>query len=1073
MKLVHLASRRSAARRSLLAIIALTFAVLTAVLAGISGTSHLAATGALRSLAAASGSDGFFRIHTSQSDDATEQQRAAEEAFAELGLTNGLQISTAPYSPPRPLVPSGGSATNLPSDLTLLPVGWTPTTTPAAGSLEPFTPSGTTPGGTPPGGTTESGRVPAALEVSTADALGLAPGDTFAVEGADGTVRLELVAALKPTGPDAAFLDPVPVQGAETVPTAVVVPPDAIPRLTGDPKVQWVFTVDADTADAAELPRLAEGLRQLPQRLGGDTAVNSGGVVPSGGLAGVLSSAADATQSVRAVLPIALVVLVALSAVTVVQFTRLLAGTRTAEDRLLDARGLALGQRAAVAALEIVPLAVGGCLLGWAAAVVLGPLLSAGGETGYVEGMGGFAAASWTVPLLCAGIAAGVFVGDAVLAGLREHNPQLDAVRTARVASFSVLAVLLAATALSLWQFLLYRSPLVASGGALRVNPLAAPAPALLLLAGAALALVVTGWLARGAERSLASRPRLGVLLAAQQVSRRAASYIIPIALITVTVGTATFTAAYAQTTARSQDAASQLGNGSDVRITLPGPQVVRSVQDVPSLTPYRDGGAVTAGSLAFRSEARLASISAPLLAVDAAALPGLLSDGRSLLDVDGLSAALAFEPPAPEPALTLTPSATQVRMQFTSRGTPQDGRTADDGATSRAASVTAWIRTEAGDLVPVRAGTLALSGSGDQAHSLSFALPEGLRPAALVAVDLSLEPSAVERGYELELTGVSSDGGIGNGQGRFIEDPTLRLAPGVFGAGSSGIEPLDEGVGVRFPAAGSVTGAAEARLLAGDGAPLPVALTDGLLADLDLAVGDPVSLRPGGVEIDGVVAAAVPVLPGTTESSAGLVDLQAYGHASLAVSPAPPRAGEIWLSSTDRDATAAAAAQLAGPGAAVSTADNNLTGRFLAPAPVSLWIGALGALLIGGAALSANLLALVQSRRSEVAVLRALGMQARDQVRGRRWEVLGVGGAAVVLGLLAGLGVAALTVPLLAQAVVVNASEALQAPLSVAALPLLGVLAGQVLILVLAAWFYGERVRRQALAPAVAVEAP
>ncbi|MFJ6279828.1 FtsX-like permease family protein [Arthrobacter subterraneus] len=1073
MKLVHLASRRSAARRSLLAIIALTLAVLTAVLAGISGTTHLAATGALRSLAAtsgsgsgsgsASGSEGFFRIHTSQSDDATEQQRAAEEAFAELGLTNGLEISTAPYSPPRPLVPSGGSATNLPSDLTFLPVGWTPTTTPAAGSLEPLA----------QGATTESGHVPAALEAPTADALGLAPGDTFAVEGADGTVWLELVAALKPTGPDAAFLDPVPVQGAETVPTAVVVPPDAIPRLTGDPKVQWVFTVDADTADAGGLARLAEGLRQLPQRLGSDTAVNSGGVVPSGGLAGLLSSAADATQSVRAVLPIALVVLVALSAVTVVQFTRLLAGTRAAEDRLLDARGMALGQRAAVAALEIVPLAVGGCLLGWAAAVVLGPLLSAGGETGYVEGMGGFAAASWTVPLLCAGLTAGVFVGDAVLAGLREQNPQRDAVRTARVASFSVLAVLLAATALSLWQFLLYRSPLVeSSGGALRVNPLAAPAPALLLLAGAALALVVTGWLARGAERSLASRPRLGVLLAAQQVSRRAASYIIPIALVTVTVGTATFTAAYAQTTARSQDAATQLGNGSDVRITLPGPQVVRSAKDVPSLAPYTNGGAVTAGSLAFRSEARLASISAPLLAVDAAALPALLTDGRGLLDVDGLSAALAFEPPAPEPALTLTPSATQVRMQFTSTGTPQDGRTADDGATSRAASVTAWIRTEAGDLVPVPAGTLALSGSGSQAHSLSFALPDGLRPGALVAVDLSLEPSAVERGYELELTGVSSDGGIGNGQGRFVEEPTLGLAPGAFGA-RSGIEPLDEGVGVRFPAEGSSAGTTEARLLAGDGEPLPVALTDQLLADLALTVGDPVSLRPGGVQIDGVVTAAVPVLPGTTDSSAALVDLQAYSHASLAVSPAPPRAGEIWLATTDRDATAASAAQLAGPGAAVSTADNSLTGRFLAPAPVSLWIGALGALLIGGAALAANLLTLVQSRRSEVAVLRALGMQARDQVRGRRWEVLGVGGAAVVLGLLAGLGVAALTVPLLAQAVVVNASEALQAPLSIAALPLLGVLAAQVLILVLAAWFYGERVRRQALAPAVAVEAP
>ncbi|MDF9279657.1 hypothetical protein P4U43_17890 [Arthrobacter sp. EH-1B-1] len=61
---------------------------------------------------------------------------------------------------------------------------------------------------------------------------------------------------------------------------------------------------------------------------------------------------------------------------------------------------------------------------------------------------------------------------------------------------------------------------------------------------------------------------------------------------------------------------------------------------------------------------------------------------------------------------------------------------------------------------------------------------------------------------------------------------------------------------------------------------------------------------------------------------------------------------------------------------------------------------------------------------------------------------------------------------PVTPAAVVVNASEALRAPLSIAVVPLLGVLAVQVLILVLAAWFYGERVKRQALTPALAVDA-
>jgi hypothetical protein len=228
--------------------------------------------------------------------------------------------------------------------------------------------------------------------------------------------------------------------------------------------------------------------------------------------------------------------------------------------------------------------------------------------------------------------------------------------------------------------------------------------------------------------------------------------------------------------------------------------------------------------------------------------------------------------------------------------------------------------------------------------------------------------------------------------------------------------------------------------------------------------VGDSVALQAGDAEIQGIVAAVVPVLPGTTEKAAVLTDLQAYSNASLASSPAPPRPGEVWLASADREATAAAAADVTGPGTAVSIADHSLIGGFLTPATTLLWIGTVGAVLMGGAVLIAGVVTLVRSRLSEVAVLRMLGMQARDQARGRRWEVLSVGGAAVVLGLLTGLGTAALTVPLLARAGVVNASESLRVPLSIAVIPWVGVLAVQLLILILAAWVHGERVKRQAL---------
>lgn len=1042
MKLVHRASRRAGSRRSLLAILALTLALLTAVLAGIIGYAQLAATEALRSLATAPGSQGYFRVSTTVADDAGAQRTGADSVFAELGLTDGLQISTAPFSAPLPLVPSGGSATNLPADLTFQPVGWAPTTTPVAGSLENLTPDGAP--------ISRSGPVPAAMPASTADSLGLVPGDTFAVEGAQGTVRLELVATLNPSGPDAAFLNPVPAEGVDSAPVAVVVPPEVIPTLTGEPKVQWAFTVDSNAASAAELSRLAEGLRSLSERMTDDPVLDKGGVISSGDLAGLLTDAADATQAVRAVLPAALVLLSAVGVVTVVQFGRLLSKARMPEGRPL---------RQVV--MEAAPPVLVGCLLGWAVAVVLGPLISTGSETSYGEGLIEFASESWAVPLLCAGFAVPLFVGVEVY---RERGLSLSQ-RTVRILFLGALALLVAVTGLSSWQLLVNGSPMLEADGILGLNPLAVPAPALLLVFGAALAVVVAWGLARVVESRSESRATLGFTLAARQVSRRFGSSAVPVALVAVTVGTAIFTAAYAETTSRSQQAASQLNNGSDVRVALSGPSVIGSTEDVPELAPYAGAESVTAASLAYRGEVQLASTAAPLLAVDTASLPGLLSDGANLVDIEELTTALAFEPPVPEPALALTPSATTVRMQFTSRGTSEQTAN-DDGASSRSASVTVWVRSEAGNLVPLPAGTLVLSGAGNQVHSLSFGLPEGLRPVAITALDVALEPSEVARGYELEITSVSSDGGIGTGQGRFIEDSTLGLAPDAFGAAEAGVEPVEEGIGMRFPEEGATTDTASARLMVGgqEVPPLPVAVTSELVANLGLAVGDSVALSINEVRTEGVVAAVASLLPGTADSAAVLADLEAYSHASLASSPAPPRPGEIWLTSQDWDSTASAVAGLSATSASVSTADDGLIGRFLSPAATVLWISVVGALLVGGAAIGAGLVNVLWSRRPEVDILRALGMRARDQVRGRRWEVLSVGGAAVVLGLLTGLGVAALAVPLLAQASVLSASAALRTPMSIDVGTLVAVLSAQVLILMLAAWIYGDRVKGQGL---------
>ncbi|WP_458115438.1 hypothetical protein [Arthrobacter sp. D2-10] len=905
MKLIHRASRRAGSRRSLLAILALTLALLTAVLAGIIGYAQLAATEALRSLATAPGPQGYFRVSTTVADDAGAQLADAESIFAELGLTDGLQVSTASFSAPLPLVPSGGSATNLPADLTFQPVGWAPTTTPVAGFVENLTPDGA------PG--SRSGPVPAAMPALAADSLGLVPGDTFAVEGAQGTVRLELVATLNPSGPDAAFLDPAPAEGVETAPTTVIVPPSSMGAFSADPALQWALTADQDSASATALPRLADALRELPERLTEDPAFE-GDVEVSGELVALLDSTTKANESVRAVLMIALAAVAVAGVLTLALFARRVAPSR----RVLLSAG-------------------GSCVLGWGAAVVQVPLLFDGGAS-YLARAGNVAGASWAVPLLC--------------------------------------------------------------------------------VAGA----VVVRWVASVLRK-------LPKSVTVPRFLHRHSSAVIPMVLVAVTIGMATFAAAYSEALHRTQAAASQLVNGSDVRVELPDVPA----SELPPLESF-DGELVRAQSWAYRGDVQVASETAQLVAVDAESLPSLLGAGADLIDVDELAGALAYQLPVPEPALTLLPSATQVRLQFSSVGTTQPAT--DDDASARAASVTAWIRTENRALVSVPAGTLALAGTSAQAHSLSFSLPEGSRPVAVAALDIALEAAENPAGYDLKLTGVSSDGGIGNGQSRLAEESTLRLAPEAFGAGRSEIAPLDDGVGVRFPAGPSAGDTVRARLVAEVfDERLPVALSSSLLAKLGLSVGDPIPLSAGEVDLPAVLAAVTPIIPGTSEAAAVLVNWQAYSAASLATLPTPSAAGEIWLATTDLDDAKESAQASAGAGTVVTASDSRMTARFLDPAVAVLWVAVVGNLLLGGV---------------------GIGLSARAPAQPRLSQVAGVG---IVLGFASGLAIAALAVPVLVQSAVVDAAEGLRVPLLIAVMPLLTLAAIQVLLLVLIGRFCRPRV--------------
>ena len=129
----------------------------------------------------------------------------------------------------------------------------------------------------------------------------------------------------------------------------------------------------------------------------------------------------------------------------------------------------------------------------------------------------------------------------------------------------------------------------------------------------------------------------------------------------------------------------------------------------------------------------------------------------------------------------------------------------------------------------------------------------------------------------------------------------------------------------------------------------------------------------------------------------------------------------------------AAAARLIPNTPAAVTTVASQSRAPLLAPAATVLWWGAGGALLLTAFALLAIAQSLAQTRRAEVAVLRALGVSASAQSRHRVGELAAVVGAAVVLGIVAGVVTAWLTAANLARAAVGDAASVTGGPLGFA----------------------------------------
>ncbi len=182
------------------------------------------------------------------------------------------------------------------------------------------------------------------------------------------------------------------------------------------------------------------------------------------------------------------------------------------------------------------------------------------------------------------------------------------------------------------------------------------------------------------------------------------------------------------------------------------------------------------------------------------------------------------------------------------------------------------------------------------------------------------------------------------------------------------------------------------------------------------LEVGDEYELLFMNQRVPAVLDAHVDALPGSTEPRAVLVDATRLGAMLGSAGQTLRAPTQVWAV-PGGDVDAAAAELAAWPIVdSVAVASPELPTDPTRSARFVFWVACAGAILLACTGIAAAAATMTTARRSEVAVLRALGMPPSRQALSRTGELAAVVGASVALGLVAGWVVSLLVVPALAQ---------------------------------------------------------
>ncbi len=1053
-----LVGRSRAQRGTLLTLLVLT-ATVAAILAGSIGYTRAAGVATVRgTLGEAAPRDAGIQVQTRLAEDPQAQDAAVRQAVAELGQ-DALTVSRTLWTE------AVGAETGEEEQRVVLAE--------APAEAADLVVDGALPG---------AGEV--LVPAQTAADAGLSPGTELVLDGVPLTVSGTWQAADDRTW----FADPMVAAGYDgSAVGPLLTDAETITDAVSAPFARWTVYPRAESLTVADLPVLAAGLAELDFVLGDHDAVAVRGLTISGELPETLADLRAATSTAAAVGLVPVALLAIISFIALVQVVRLLGQTRARETEILVARGAAARQVTGWSAVELAVVAVVGAALGTVLAAVVVGRLDGGDAQRPVIVAAGVAVAVLTV------------VTGTVVTGLQARSiaRRMVADRSGRLqgaAAVGTVVLTAALAVLAAWQLLRHGTPLItADDGATQADVLAVLSLGAALAALAVLALALLAPLTRVVARLRERERGLVGVLAARQVSRRVRAYAVPLVLVVLAVGATTVASSFAGATATQREQVAALATGADVRVTVPTGATSRlATPQAVSALPYRGLPGVVEAGVVLRGSGTFGELPVAVTALDTARV-GEVTRVPAEVDLDPAVDGLAAAGPGPwlpagTETLELTVRAHQdyvpgvlaqaEEMMADSRHfLIEQGFTEEEAdehlAQQRARAVEGdfsletvlWVADADGALSMLELAPLSADPDGEDAvvgpeptdHTLTVPLPSA-DEYRLVALDLGISGPAIGYDVSYEVRALAADG-----QDVPLGDTAWEP---VEVLDTPETEPLGT-IGVATELGGLADDPeAELRLMpAGPPTAVPAVLTTHLAATADLAVGDTAPVTLGGTGLDLEVAAVTDAIPGGLEEDAVLLDLATLGEYVLASHPNPLLPAQVWLTIDDdaeASAVAAAAAELAGREASVEVAGEGLTDS-AASVRQAFWIVAAGAALLALTGVAAVMLALARERRSEVMVLRALGLPSAGQARTRVAELLGVGLLGAVLGVLAGWAASVLLVPTLARAAATQSSP-LPLGTRFELLPALGVLAVLTAGLLVVAAALAARVRAQAL---------